>query len=121
MTEAVQGGMEWVPRLGMLEVPRQRAELICGLFGLAAWVADHPELPMPWVSAVMIPCETGFQRDIRVVGDVAEALGVASAFAADGAYVAQRRFGPVQVKCIVRPVPHGAGEQESAPGAGVAR
>ncbi|WP_406051315.1 hypothetical protein [Kribbella sp. NBC_00889] len=118
MTDAVQGGMEWVPRFGMLEVPRRRAELIRGLFEVAAWVADHPELPMPWVSAVMIPCETSFQRDIRVVGDVAEALGVASAFAADGAYVAQRRFGPVQVKCIVRPVPHGVGAQAPASEAG---
>ncbi|WP_460660864.1 hypothetical protein [Kribbella swartbergensis] len=122
MTDAVQAGTEWVPRFGMLEVPRDRAELIRGLFELAAWVADHPDLPMPWVSAVMIPCESGFERDVRVVGDVAEALGVVSAFAADGAYVAQGRFGPmVHVKCIVRPVPHGVDDPAEVDAAGGSR
>ena len=50
MTDAVLAGTEWVPRFGMLEVPAERAGLIRGLFELAAWVADHSELPLPIVT-----------------------------------------------------------------------
>src|SRR4051794_38782068 len=42
----------WVPRRGTLqELPGERAALVRGLFVLAAWVCDHPELPTPVVSA----------------------------------------------------------------------
>jgi hypothetical protein len=122
MTDEVQAGTEWVPRFGMLEVPRERAELIRGLFELAAFVADHPEFPLPFVSAVMLPFEEGFQREIAVVGAVAEALGVASGFAPDAAYVAERRFGPrAYLRCTARPVPYGVAEPYAAEGSGGAR
>lgn len=122
MTDEVQDGMEWVPRLGMLEVSAERAGLIRGLFELAAFVADHPEFPMPFVSAVMLPFEDGFQREIAVVGEVAEALGVSSAFAPDAAYVAEGRFGPrVRLRCTVRPMPSGVDEAAAPEARGGAR
>jgi hypothetical protein len=122
MTDEMQAGTEWVPRFGLLEVPRERAELIRGLFELAAFVADHPEFPLPFVSAVMLPFEDGFQQEIAVVGEVAEALGVASAFAPDAAYVAERRFGPrVHVRCTARPVPYDVDEPWAVEAPGGAR
>ena len=122
MTDVCPSGTEWVPRVGLLELPAPRAALIRGLFELAAFVADHPELPMPWVSGVMIPCEDGFQRDVQVVGDVAKALGVPAGFGPDGAYVAERKFGPmVRVRCVVRPIPCGVDELYVAPITGESR
>ncbi|GAA0609890.1 hypothetical protein HPO96_29360 [Kribbella sandramycini] len=110
MTDVVRSGTEWVPRIGMLEVSPERAAVIRGLFELAAFVADHPGLPLPFVSAVMVPPALGLQREIGVVGEVARVLGVTPATTPDGACVAQRRFGrAVQVKCLVRPVVVAAG------------
>ncbi|WP_460652325.1 hypothetical protein [Kribbella endophytica] len=101
MTEAVQDGMEWVPRFGMLEVPRGRAELIRGLFELAAFVADHPELPLPKVQADIWPRGDDYVAEVDQVNDVAAALGVTAGFASGGAhYRAARRFGAVEVQSV---------------------
>jgi hypothetical protein len=98
MTDEVQGGMEWVPRFGMLEVPAERAEFIRGLFELAAWVADHPEVPLPYVTGGIFPREASFSDDVAVVDRVAAALGVTAGFRASGGqYHAKRSFGPVHV------------------------
>jgi hypothetical protein len=79
----MQSGMEWVPRFGMLEVPRERAELIRGLFELAAFVADHPELPLPDVRArffkTMPVAASAAERYVAtraLVDEVGAALGV---------------------------------------------
>lgn len=101
MTDEVQGGTEWVPRFGMLEVPAERAALIRGLFELAAFVADHPELPLPVVQANVWPLGDDYVAQVDQVNDVAEALGVTAAFMAGGAhYRAARRFGCVEVQCV---------------------
>ncbi|MEU4390188.1 hypothetical protein [Kribbella sp. NPDC023855] len=105
MTDEVQGGMEWVPRFGMLEVPAERAALIRGLFELAAFVADHPELPVPDVKARFFG---PFGRDdaetfvsARVVVDaLAELLGVDQTEAVDGEIEAKGRMGAVEVLAI---------------------
>ncbi|WP_329481586.1 hypothetical protein OG555_05485 [Kribbella sp. NBC_01484] len=98
MTDAVQGGMEWVPRFGMLEVPRERAELIRGLFELAAWVADHPELPVPAVRAVVWPSSrnTDFSAACSEVDQVGAALGVQPELRG-GHYDVSTEFGPVEI------------------------
>src|SRR3954464_15732690 len=67
MTDAVQGGTEWVPRFGMLEVSADRAGLIRGLFELAAWVADHPELPVPDVTAHLSTRHEGWDAERAMV------------------------------------------------------
>ena len=101
MTDAVQTGTEWVPRFGMLEVPAERAELIRGLFELAAWVADHPELPLPRVTAAIYP-DGEWVAQLAVVDEVAEALGVKvrDRVEAVGHYEAETSLGHrVTVRC----------------------
>jgi hypothetical protein len=101
MTDVVQDGTEWVPRFGMLEVPRERAELIRGLFELAAFVADHPELPLPFVTAGLYPNAESFDDEVVTVDLVADALGVvADLNVSRGHYVARKNFGPVQVSAM---------------------
>jgi hypothetical protein len=107
MTDAVQPGMEGVPRFGMLEVPRERAELIRGLFELAAWVADHPELPVPQVTASVPTRYDGWDAERALVDEVAPALGVAPRFTAGGGhYQAETFFGPVRVYCLAITAEH---------------
>ena len=98
MTDAGQGGTEWVPRFGMLEVARERAELIRGLFELAAFVVDHPEVPLPMVTASIHAPEDGWNAERAFVDRLAAALGVEPRFEADGGhYIAETFFGRVRV------------------------
>jgi hypothetical protein len=99
MTDAGQKGTEWVPRFGMLEVSSERAALIRGLFELAAFVADHPELPLPGVQASFYTGTGGWQAKQAVVDQVAAALGKPAADRPGvGFYEVQAMFGPVRVK-----------------------
>jgi hypothetical protein len=100
MTDAVQKGTEWVPRFGMLEVPRERAALIRGLFELAAWVADHPELPLPTVNGLVYTGSGEWDAKCRVVDAVAAALGAQAAPSTGRAgtrYQVEVMFGPVRL------------------------
>jgi hypothetical protein len=107
MTDAVQAGTEWVPRFGMLEVPRDRAELIRGLFELAAFVADHPKLPLPQVNARFFTPLLGsaaseaeeYQAARALVEEVAAALDVAAS-EDDGEYRIRTALGAVQLLSI---------------------
>jgi len=108
MTDAGDSGTEWVPRFGMSEVPRERAELIRGLFELAAWVADHPELPLPRVQARVFPMDSvgdgaTFAELSAVVDRVADALGVAAELSRGGHYLAEAQFGCVEVSSFAIP------------------
>jgi hypothetical protein len=87
-----------------------RAALIRGLFELAAWVADHPGLPLPQVLARMVPGHGVFTDECAVVDEVAAELGVTAGLRAYGGhYVAEARFGPVVVTCAARAGEHRAG------------
>ena len=100
MTDAVQKGTEWVPRLGMLEVSAEWAALIRGLFELAAWVADHPELPLPGVNAHVYTGSSGWDAQCGVVEAVAAALGTEAAPSPGRAgtrYQVEVMFGPVRL------------------------
>jgi hypothetical protein len=81
----------------MLEVPSERAELIRGLFQLAAWVADHPELPVPAVRAVIWPVRRDeFSSACGEVDRVAAAFDVEPKLS-NGQYAMEAGFGPVDV------------------------
>ena len=107
MTDAVQGGTEWVPRFGMLEVPRDRAELIRGLFELAAFVADDPEPPLPRVHARFFAPALGsaaseadqYRAACALVDEVAAALDVA-AHEDDGEYRIRTALSSVELLSI---------------------
>jgi hypothetical protein len=111
MADAGALGTTWVPRLGDVEVPPERVDLIRGLLELAAFVANHPELPLPWVDAVMIPGGATNAEGVRVVADAADALGVAAAFGDGNSFVARRRFGLVTVRCVLRLAPPDAADR----------
>ncbi|MDX3003240.1 hypothetical protein PWY87_16235 [Kribbella solani] len=114
MTDAVQVGTEWVPPVGLLEeIPAEHADVIRGLFELAAFVADHPELRAPVVEA-----RFHLRRDERppepegeykaqrgLVDRLAAALGVepVDQTAADGHYLAERFMGSVEVSSAAIP------------------
>ena len=112
MTDFGRVGTEWVPRFGMLEVPRERAELIRGLFELAAFVADHPEVPLPDVRASIFPRGDDFAAEAGEVDRVAAAFGVeAKVRAGGGHYGAVRTFGPVEMLCLAVTREHMAAHQ----------
>ena len=97
-----------MPRFGQLDgMPSGRAALIRGLFELAAWVADHPGLPLPRVQARMVPGHGVFIDECAVVDEVAAVVGVTAGLRAYGGhYVAEARFGPVVVACAARAGEH---------------
>jgi hypothetical protein len=101
MTDAGQDGREWAPPFGMLEVPNERAELIRGLFELAAFVADHPELPLPYLDGGIFPSGEDFAAEAAEVDRIAAMFGSAPEFRAGGGhYRAERMFGPVRVYAL---------------------
>ncbi|MFI5712947.1 hypothetical protein [Kribbella sp. NPDC051620] len=105
MTDEVQGGTEWVPRFGMLEVPAERAALIRDLFALAAFVADHPELPVPVVQARFYGLFVGdaaqrFVDQLAVVEHLAAALPGEPVADEDGRVEVARRMGSVEVMAV---------------------
>jgi hypothetical protein len=82
----------------MLEVSPERAELIRGLFELAAFVADHAELPLPSVQASFFTGRAGWQAQCAVVDRVATALGRAATDEPEnGRYTVDAGFGSVRV------------------------
>jgi hypothetical protein len=99
MTDAVTGGTEWVPVIGMLEeLPSEHAAVIRGLFELAAFVADHPELPVPAVRVVFWPPSRNedFEAACREVDQVGAVLGIEPQLN-NGHYAVTTGFGPVEV------------------------
>ncbi|WP_179752360.1 hypothetical protein [Microlunatus parietis] len=98
MTDRVVSAEAWVPRLGTLKVlPAERAGLVRGLFELAAWVCDHPELPLPTVSA-RVP--SGYLAH-EVVDAVAGSIGMEPFTECDRRkYAVEAGFGPVRLSCI---------------------
>jgi hypothetical protein len=98
MTDAGQQGTEWVPRFEMSELPRKHAELIRGLFELAAFVADHTEVPAPGVRAAVYTAIGGWQAKCVVVDHVAAALGKPAVDQPEhGTYQVEADFGPVHL------------------------
>ncbi|TCC35102.1 hypothetical protein [Kribbella sindirgiensis] len=92
--------------MGMLEeLPSDHAAAIRGLFELAAFVADHPELPAPDVRAVFFPAHDPYadaaaKYTVRrnLVDQVAAAVGVETCTTASGTqYTATKMMGPVEV------------------------
>ncbi|GAA3144743.1 hypothetical protein JOF29_005695 [Kribbella aluminosa] len=114
MTDAVQVGTEWVPPIGMLEeLPSEHAATIRGLFELAAFVADHPELRAPVVEARFHlrhderpqGPEAEYVAERALVDRLAAALGVepVDQTAVDGHYLAERFMGSVEVSSAAIP------------------
>lgn len=108
MTDTAVEPDMWVPRLGDPSIPEAHAELIRGLYRLAAWVADHPEVPAPRVDArVYASGGPGWDAECRFVDRVALALGVAPEYRADGDhYTVGASFGPVNLRATAISAEH---------------
>jgi hypothetical protein len=108
MTDAARAGQEWVPRLGQPDgLAADRAALIRGLFEMAAWVADHPALPLPKLRAFVVPGHGVCTDECAVVDEVAGELGVTAGLRANGEhYLAEAAFGPIPVTCAARAGEH---------------
>jgi hypothetical protein len=80
------------------ELPSQHAAVIRGLFELAAFVADHPELPVPAVRVVFWPSSRheDFEAACREIDQVGAVLG-AELKLNNGHYAVTTGFGPVEV------------------------
>lgn len=103
MTHVVVAASEWVPRMGLMEVSPERAALIRGLFALAAWVADHPELPPPTVTASVYTGSGGWDAKCRAVDAMAMALRKTAALSPGRAgirYEVRTSFGPVELYSV---------------------
>ncbi|GAA1531186.1 hypothetical protein GCM10009741_36630 [Kribbella lupini] len=109
MTDAGESVSRWVPPVGMLDVAPERAAVIRGLFELAAFVADHPQLGLPFVEAAWLVCEESFSADMRIVEAAGEALGVMPALAPGAGYSVRTRFASprVSVRFTAHPTPTG--------------
>lgn len=92
----VAGGVG-ATRLGTLKVlPAERAALVYGLFELAVWVCDNPEVPLPAVAARVPSGYHGW----RVVDQVAAAVDGSPCVEFGGRrYFVEHAFGPVTVSC----------------------
>ena len=102
MTDAGAAVDAWVPRPGSV-VSAERAALVRGLFELAAWVADHPGLPVPSVNASVYTGSGGWDAKCRVVDAVAAALGATAGPAPGRAgtrYGVATSFGPVRLYAV---------------------
>ncbi len=88
----------WVPRLGTLQgLSGDRAALVRSLFELAAWVCDHPELPLPMVSARVPSGYHGWQ----VVDQVAASVDAEPFTEFERRkYAVEAGFGPVRLSCV---------------------
>lgn len=98
MTYQEVSPVAWVPRLGTLkEIDSERAALVRGLFELAAWVCDHPELPLPVVSARVPSGYHGWD----VVDEVAASIRSEPYTGHERRkYAVESAVGPVRVSCI---------------------
>lgn len=108
MTDADAGVPEWGPQIGWLDLSDERRELIKGLYQLAAWVAEHRELPLPAVDAHVFAGIGAWDDTCAVVDRIAAALG-AEAEDRGTDYRVQSRLGPVKVwSASLRPERHAA-------------
>jgi hypothetical protein len=82
----------------MLAVSPERAAVIRGLFELAAFVADHPELPVPDVDAMFFCGHGDWESKLAVVDRVGVAVGEKpTEDLAGGCYRVRSLMGPVRV------------------------
>jgi hypothetical protein len=106
MTDARQSGTEWVPPIGLHELPPEQADFVRGLYELAAFVVAHPQFQAPRIQArFYLPWQERSHDDALdypaerdLVEQVASALGVQPTD--DGEhYTARRSMGMLDVSC----------------------
>lgn len=102
MTDRLIDPETWVLRNGDLDVAGdERAALIRGLYELAAWVAENPDVALPEVSAHVPARGDDWESECAEVGRAGASLGVAPVSRLAGQfYLVDARFGPVEVKSV---------------------
>jgi hypothetical protein len=91
----------------------ERSDLIAGLRALADFLTEHPDVPAPrWTDVMVFP--DGSDAEIRAeVDDIAMRIGTATADATScgGHYTTSRSFGPVEYKAVAIPADRRANTQ----------
>ena len=80
----------------------ERSRLIAGIRALAAFLQDHPDVPVaPWADVYVFP-PRGTDEQMRAeIDQIAARIGTAVTHDADhGHYTASRHFGPVQYRAV---------------------
>jgi hypothetical protein len=81
----------------------ERSRLIAGLYELATFLQDHPDVPSPRWADVMVFPPDGTEEEMRAeVDSIAARIGaeVTDWIKDRGHYTASRNFGPVQYRAV---------------------
>jgi len=85
--------------------PAERDDLIAGLRALAAFLTEHPDIPTPrWTDVMVFP--EGSDADAQAeVNEIATRIGaeITDATTCGGHYTTSRAFGPVEYKAVAIP------------------
>jgi hypothetical protein len=93
----------------------ERVRLIAGLRDLAEFLAQNPEVPVPWGTNILVfPIEASDAEMFAEIDSIAELIGstASDADSPRGHYSAARNFGPVQYRAIA--IPHSARDNEGS-------
>jgi hypothetical protein len=85
----------------------ERGSLIAGLRALATFLEEHPGVPAPrWTDVLVFPpgsTDREMQREVDAIAALIESE-VSDETAADSHYTTSRDFGPVQYRAVAIPV-----------------
>ena len=85
----------------------ERGSLIAGLRALATFLEEHPAVPAPrWTDVMVFPPGSTDREAQREVDAIASLVGseISDQTAADGHYTTSRGFGPVQFRAVAIPI-----------------
>ena len=85
----------------------ERCSLIAGLRALATFLEDHPGVPAPrWTDVLVFPPASTDREMQRAVDTIAALIGseVSDETAGNSHYTTSRSFGPVQYRAVAIPV-----------------
>jgi hypothetical protein len=101
--------------LNLYASPGERTQLIAGLYDLAKFLEDNPEVPTPRTITVHVFPPTGMTDAERraEIDAIAARLGVTARKTGCGHYVATRSIGPVEYRAVAIPPKSGSGNRES--------
>ncbi len=91
----------------------ERARLIAGLRGLANFLDQNADVPVPWRADVLVfPTEASDAEMFAEIDTIAELIGsdASDADSPRGHYSAVRDFGPVQYRAVA--IPHSARDNQ---------
>ncbi len=91
----------------------ERSRLIDGLHSVAQFLQDHPGIPAPrWTDVLVFPPDGPDEEKRAEVGVIASCIGAETSESTGGHYSCSLSFGPVEYRAVAIPGNPGAGKQE---------